>query len=289
MSFPEPVISTVLGAVVPEEHEKLLLALRCMAEADPTLRIKRDRESGALRLWGLGELHLEIARERLKSQFGLEVRSSRPTVAFRSTVAKCATVNYEFVRNIAGLPPLQALIKMSFEPLPRGSGVDVCLPYKEHTKLPVDIQNAVDAAIAEVVEAGSPSGFPLTDTRVTLLAGSTVMAEPSEPAFLTAVKQAADELFVQAGETVLEPVTRLEVDTPQNLAGTVIADLNARCAKVLKVVSPIPGSARIVALVPLSELFSYATELRSLTCGKAEFTAEQNGYEVRHAPVQKTR
>lgn len=289
MNFPEPVISTVLSCADPADQPRLVNALHEMAEADPTLRLRRDRESGRPRLWGLGELHLEIVRDRLKSEYGLVVNASRPAVAYRSTVQKKARVNYEFVRQIAGLAQLQAQIEIEFDPLPRGSGNQVCLPYREHTALPKGLQDAIESAMAEVVEAGSPSGFPLTDTRVTILAGSTTMAEPSEPAFLTAVKLAAGEAFAQAGETVLEPVTRLEVDAPPGLAGAVIADLNARSARVCDVVAEVMGCTRIVALVPLSELFSYATQLRSLTGGKAGFTAEQHGYEVRHAPGQKTR
>lgn len=289
MAFPEPVISTLLKGVSPEDEARLLPALKALAEGDPTLKVRRDRESGRVRLWGLGELHLEIAAERLKSDFGVRVSASSPLVAYRTAVAKSAVADYEFVRQLAPLAPLSARIKVSVEPLPRGSGLQLDFPYREGKGVPERLWEPIEKVLDEIVGAGGSSGYPLTDTRVTLLAGSTTMAEPSEPAFLTAVRMAMDEVFARAGLTVLEPVTRLEVDTPRNLTGAVIADLNARSAKILKVDSAESGCARIVAQVPLSELFSYATDLRSLSCGRAEFSAGPAGYEVRHAPAQKTR
>ena len=274
MRFPEPVFSLSLAGVSAEDRRRLPEALRRLAEADPTLRFRFHPDTGECRLSGIGELHLEVARERLVTEAGVHTRAGQIQVAYRCTVASAATVESEFRRVLPNGITLQAKVQLQIEPLPRGSGLVVDTPFRESTELPADCLDAIDAAVQESLASGSPSGTPLTDTRVTVLGASTSQAEASEPAFLSAARMAMGDAVAQAGEVVLEPVMRLEVSAPLNQIGNVMADVTARRGRILQNEPLAAGNARIVALVPCASLISYATQLRSLTGGRAEFTAE---------------
>ncbi|MBQ4479594.1 MAG: hypothetical protein II943_03040 [Victivallales bacterium] len=236
---------------------------------------------GQFSVSGMGELHLEVVRERLRSEHRILVRTGQPQVAYRATIARPVRLKREFLRQLSPAVAIQAAVELMLEPLPPGTGIQVDFPCRESAALPPDCLQAIEQAVDEVVTAGSPSGYPMTDTRITVLEGSTTQAEPSEPAFLTATRNALGDALAQAGEVVLEPVMRIEVSVPQGQVGAVMSDLTARRGRIEQHDSLGLGDARVVAMVPLAEVLSYASSLRSLTGGRAEFTAEPACYRPR--------
>ena len=229
----------------------------------------------------MGELHLEVVRERLRSEHHVLVRTGQPQVAYRATIDQSVRLRREFLRQLSPTVVIQAAVEIELEPLPPGTGNRVEFPCRDSARLPEDCKLAIEQAVDEVVTAGSPSGYPMTDTRITVLEGSTTMAEPSEPAFLTAARNALSDALAQVREVVLEPVMRIEVSAPQEQVGNVMSDLTARRGRIEQLDSLPPGNARVVAMVPLSEVLNYASSLRSLTGGRAEFTAEPVCYQPR--------
>lgn len=274
MKFPEPVVSINLSPLDEAGRSKLPDALRELAEGDPTLRVRVDEEMGQCRVSGLGELHLQITKERLETEYGVPTRAGRILVSYRSTVENEVVNTHEFRRELPGGMVIQAKVTLSVAPQPQGGGVTAEFPYEENSELPDDCKDAVRAAVQEIVAGGGPSGYPLADTRVTVQEASTVMTEASEPAFLSAARDALVEALDRGGEIALEPVMRLEVSAPESQIGNVITDVATRGGKVLSCDTLAAGNARMVAMVPVAQLISYATELRSITGGRAEFTAE---------------
>ncbi|MBR6470826.1 MAG: GTP-binding protein [Victivallales bacterium] len=281
MHFPEPVVSEVFAPATGADRERLAAALAALVEEDPTLRVRKGPLEGQFTVSGLGELHLQIVQERLRSEHRILVRTGQPQVAYRATVAQAVRLKGEFIRQLSPTVTIQAAVELALEPLPPGTGIQVDFPCRESADLPADCLQAIEQAVDEVVTAGSPSGYPMTDTRITVLEGSTTQAEPSEPAFLTAARNTLGDALAQAREVVLEPVMRIEVSVPQEQVGAVMSDLTARRGRIELLDSLAMGSARVVAMVPLAEVLNYASSLRSLTGGRAEFTAEPACYQPR--------
>lgn len=281
MHFPEPVVSEVFAPATDADREKLSAALTALAEEDPTLRLRNGPLDGQFTVSGLGELHLQIVQERLRSEHHILVRTGQPQVAYRATISQAVRLKGEFLKQLSPTMTIQATVEIELEPLPLGSGIQVEFPYRNATALPPDCQLAIQTAVDEVVTAGGPSGYPMTDTRITVLEGSTIQAEPSEPAFLTATRNTLGDALAKAREVVLEPVMRIEVSVPQEQVGTVMSDLTARRGRIELHDSLPLGNARVVAMVPLAEVLDYASSLRSLTGGRAEFTAEPACYQPR--------
>ena len=281
MHFPEPVVSEVFAPATDDDRAKLPGALATLAEEDPTLHCRPGPVEGQFTVSGMGELHLEVVRERLRSEHHVLVRTGQPQVAYRATIAQPVRLRREFLRQLSPAVTIQAAVELELEPLPSGTGNRVEFPCRDSSRLPQDCLQAIEQAVDEVVTAGSPSGYPMTDTRITVLEGSTTMVQPSEPAFLTATRNALGDALAQAREVVLEPVMRIEVSAPPEQVGNVLADLTARRGRVEQFDSLPPGNARVVAMVPLSEALNYASSLRSLTGGRAEFTAEPVCYQPR--------
>lgn len=284
MNFPEPVVFMNFVSSRVEDQVLLQEALEKMCIEDPTL-LMRPNGSGGWTVAGMGELHLQVLRERIRLEFGLETRTGRPQVSFKSTITVCAEVNKEFVKQLAPGISRRAGIRLELAPLQRGSGIQLEMSILQES-LPEDCRVAVLQAIDEVVDSGVPGGHPLTDIRITVRGVSYDASETSELAFLTVARQAMFEALEQAGLVELEPVMRLEVSTPQDHVGNVIADLTARHGRVTELDSLALGESRIVALVPLVEMFGYASDLRSLTGGRADFAAEPSCYEFRPVPVK---
>ena len=284
MSFPEPVVFMNFVANRAEDQALLQQALEKMCAEDPTLHT-RPNEAGGWTVAGMGELHLEIVQERMRLEFGLETRTGKPQVSFKSTITACAEIDKEFVKQLAPGIFRRAGIRLELAPLPRGNGTQLEMSVLKES-LPEDCRVAVVQAIEEVVDSGAPGGHPLTDIRITVREVSYDANETSELAFLTVARQAMLEALEQAGLAELEPVMRLEVSTPQDHVGNVIADLTARRGRVTELDSLALGEARIVALVPLVEMFGYASDLRSITGGRADFAAEPSCYEFRPAPAK---
>ncbi len=290
MHFPEPVVTVILNGVDAADRAKLPAAAASLAEEDPTLRCRCDSDSGVCALSGLGEFHLKIAAERLRTEYGVRTQAGRPQVLYRTCCGVSVRHRGEFRRQLSPETLLQASVEISLEPLPRGSGVEVRFAEQVGgAALPSGCLEALRSAVDEVVDACGPTGCPLTDTRVTVHEVSSLMAEPSEPVFLTAGRTALLEAYAQSRPVVLEPVMRLEVSVPADQTGSVMADLASRRGRILSHASVADGGVRVVSRIPVAEMLSYATDLRSLTGGRAEFSAEPAGYEVKPEAVKKTR
>ncbi|MGN0892522.1 MAG: elongation factor G [Oligosphaeraceae bacterium] len=280
MRFPEPVLSLVLEALGPEERLRLPQALDALAEEDPTLRWKHGPNDGQCTLSGLGELHLQVARDRLLTEHRVRTRAGTPLVAYRITVGNTADLQREFRRVLSPSLTVQARVHIRFEPLPPDSGAQLEFP-AELPGLPPETLSAVRQAVNEFVQGENPSGYPLTNTRITVLEVSTSQPDTSEPVFLTATRLGLVDALDQAGMVVLEPVMRLEVSAPAEQIGAVLQDLQARRARVAQVETLTDGGSHVVALVPVANMLSYATTLRSITAGRALFTAEPAALEKR--------
>ncbi|NMA42736.1 MAG: elongation factor G [Oligosphaeraceae bacterium] len=281
MSFPEPVLHMNLTALREEDNAHLAEALQKLAEEDPSLQVRKNDE-GTWRLAGMGELHLEITQERLLSEFGLQSRSGKPQVKYKDSIAAEAEVDQQFSKQMPNGETYQASLSLKIKPLPRGAAVQIdCEKIK--TALPENCCRAVRQCIEEVVESGVPGGQPLTDISITACRASYDAKEASELAFLSVTGLALQEALQKAGRIELEPVMRVEVSLYQDHVGKVLADLTARRGRVTELDSLALGEARITALVPLAEMFGYASDLRSLCAGRAEFTAEPSTYEIRPA------
>ncbi len=281
MKFPEPVLSLVLEGVDADDRKNLPKALEALAEEDPTIRWKNGPRDGQCTASGLGELHLQVVRERLKSEYCVKTRAGAPMVAYRTTVASKCRLEREFRRQLSPALTVQARVEVEFEPLPPNSGAVVEFPFRESTTLPLECCEAIQQATTEFVDGGNPTGYPLTNTRITVLEVSSVSPDTSEPVFLTATRLALVDSLEEAGEVVMEPVMRLEVSSPAEQIGSILNDLSARRARVLQVDALPGGGSRAVALVPMVEIVSYATALRSISAGRALFTAEPAALEKR--------
>ncbi len=284
MSFPEPVVFMNFAVSRSEDQDLLREALQKLCSEDPTLQVKPN-DTGGWTVAGMGELHLEILQERIRQEFKVQTRTGRPQVSFKSTITGNAQVTKEFVKQLPAGVCRRAGIKLELTPLPRGTGTHLEMSVLKES-LPEDCRAAATQALEEVVDSGVPGGHPLTDIRITVRGVSYDASETSELAFLTVARQAMFEALEQAGLAELEPVMRVEVSTSQDHVGIVIADLTARRGRVTELDSLALGESRIVALVPLVEMFGYASDLRSLTGGRADFAAEPSCYEFRPAPVK---
>ncbi|MDD3696110.1 MAG: elongation factor G [Lentisphaeria bacterium] len=279
MSFPEPVLHMNLAALREEDSAPLAEALQRLTEEDPSLQAQRNIE-GTWRLAGMGELHLQIVQERLQSDYGLQTRSGQPQVKYKDSIAAQAEVSQQFSKQMPGGQTYQASLSLTIKPLPRGAGVHI--DCKEiSADLPPNCQQAVRQGIEEIVESGVPGGQPLTDISITAWRASYDAREASELAFLSVTRLALQDALQKAGRIELEPVMRVEMSLYQDHVGKVLADLTARRGRVTELDSLALGEARITALVPLAEMFGYASDLRSLCAGRAQFSAEPSSYEKR--------
>jgi len=284
MNFPEPVVFMSFFASRDQDQKLLGEVLLKMCDDDPTLRV-RSNELGGWIVAGMGELHLEILRERIRFEYRIETRAGQPQVSYKSTVSKKALVKQDFVKQLSSGSNLRAGMTLEIAPLPRACGVQIETEVLRKS-LPEEYRDAAMQAIHEVVDSGAPGGHPLTDIRITVCEVSYDANETSELAFLTVARLAMLEAIEQAVAAELEPVMRLEVSTPQDHVGNVIADLTARRGRVIELDSLALGESRIVALVPLVEMFGYASDLRSLSGGRADFAAEPSCYEFRPPPAK---
>jgi elongation factor G len=282
MLFPEPVVSMTFEGCQAEDRKALPSALQKMCAEDPSLRMQQDEILGQCMVAGMGELHLDIVQDRLRVEYGVHTRTGKPQVNYKQTILSPARQRLDFVKQLNPDVARRAGIEIEVEPLSRGSGISIEVPGMGKS-LPQDCRLAILQAIREVVDTGIPGGHPLTDMRITVVDVSYDANESSELAFLTAARQALVEAIHLAGLAELEPVMRLEVSTPQDHVGNVIADLTARNGRITELDSLALGASRIVALLPLVEMFGYASQLRSLSAGRAEFVAEPFQYDFSHA------
>ena len=278
MVFPEPVISQAVEPKSKADQEKMGLALSRLAQEDPSFRVRSDEESGQTIISGMGELHLEIIVDRMKREFSVEANVGKPQVAYRETIRKvCEEVEGKFVKQSGGRGQYGHVV-LKVEPLPPGGGFEFVDAIKGGV-VPREFIPAVDKGIRETLGAGVLAGYPVVDVKATLFFGSYHDVDSNENAFKMAGSMAFKEGMRKASPVLLEPMMAVEVETPEDYAGTVMGDLSSRRGMVQGMDDLPAGGGKIIkAEVPLAEMFGYATSLRSQTQGRATYTMEFKHY-----------
>lgn len=277
MEFPEPVISQAVEPKSKADQEKMGIALSRLAAEDPSFRVRSDEESGQTIISGMGELHLEVLVDRMKREFGVEANVGKPQVAYRETIRKtCDEVEGKFVKQSGGRGQYGHVV-LKLEPLEAGGGYEFVDAIKGGV-VPREFIPAVDKGIQETLPAGVVAGYPVVDVKVTLFFGSYHDVDSNENAFRMAASMAFKDGMRKANPVLLEPMMHVEVETPEDYAGTVMGDLSSRRGMV-QGMDDIPGGGKTIkAEVPLAEMFGYATSLRSQTQGRATYTMEFKQY-----------
>jgi len=278
MVFPEPVIQQAVEPKTKADQEKMGLALNRLAQEDPSFRVRTDEESGQTIIGGMGELHLEIIVDRMKREFGVEATVGKPQVAYRETIRKAVTdVEGKFVKQSGGRGQYGHAV-LNVEPQEPGKGFEFIDAIKGGV-VPREYIPAVEKGVRETLSAGVLAGYPVVDVKVTLVFGSYHDVDSNENAFRMAGSMAFKEGCRKANPVILEPMMAVEVETPEDYAGTVMGDLSSRRGMV-QGMDEIPGGGGkiIKAEVPLSEMFGYSTVLRSATQGRATYTMEFKHY-----------
>lgn len=277
IGFPEPVISVAIEPKTKADQEKMDMALRRLADEDPTFRVRTDETTGQLLISGMGELHLEVLVDRMLREFRVSANVGRPQVAYRETITKPVRIQGRFVRQTGGRGQYGD-VWLELEPLPKGAGFRFVNAIKMGV-IPQEYIPAVEQGVREAMESGVLAGFPLVDLQATLVDGSFHDVDSSEMAFKVAGSMALRAGAAKAGPALLEPVMRVEVLIPEEYTGEVIGDLSARRGQIGGM-EPRPGATQVVeALVPLAGMFGYATDLRSVTQGRGTFTMEFDHYD----------
>jgi elongation factor G len=276
MNFPEPVISISIEPKSKEDEQKMGIAMGRLAEEDQTFRIKTDEETSQTIISGMGELHLDIIVDRLKREFNVQANIGRPQVAFRESIKKTVEVEGKFIRQSGGRGQY-GHVWLKVEPQTLNKGFEFVDAIKQG-RIPKEFIPAVEKGCRESMDAGVLAGFPVVDVKVTLFDGSFHDVDSSEIAFKIAGAMAFKEGCRRAAPYLMEPIMKVEVVTPEVNMGDVIGDLNSRRAKINEMGSR--GNARFVrGTVPLSEMFGYATIVRSISQGRASFNLEPSHYE----------
>jgi len=276
MVFPEPVIHVAVEPKTKVDQEKMGIALSRLAAEDPSFRVRTDEESGQTIMSGMGELHLEILVDRMKREFGVEANVGAPQVAYREAIRKPAEVEGKFVKQSGGRGQYgHVWIKM--EPNETGKGFEFVDAIKGGT-VPREYIPAVEKGLRDTLPNGVLAGFPVVDVKVTLFDGSYHDVDSNENAFKMAASMAFKDGMRKASPVLLEPMMSVEVETPEDYAGTVMGDLSSRRGMVQGMDDMMGGGKIIKAEVPLSEMFGYSTALRSATQGRATYTMEFKHY-----------
>jgi elongation factor G len=276
MAFPEPVISVAIEPKTKADQEKLGLTLHKLAQEDPTFKISTDRDTGQTLISGMGELHLEILVDRLFREFKIGANVSKPQVAYKETIRRSVKVEGKFVRQSGGRGQY-GHVWLELEPMERGAGFEF-VDAVVGGVIPREYIPAVKQGVQEAMEAGVFAGYPVVDVRVRVYDGSYHEVDSSELAFKIAGSMAFKEGAKRAGGVLLEPIMEVEVVTPEEFMGDVIGDLNSRRGSI-KAVTTRAGARVISARVPLAEMFGYATDLRSLSQGRATYTMHFSAYQ----------
>ena len=277
MEFPDPVISVAIEPKTKADQDKLGQGLARLAEEDPTFRVRTDEETGQTLIAGMGELHLEIIVDRLMREFSVDANVGRPQVAYRETIGRAVEkVQGRFVRQTGGRGQYGHAV-INLEPSEPGEGYEF-LDRIVGGKVPKEYIPSVDLGIQEAMEAGVLAGYPVVDVRVELVDGSYHDVDSSEMAFKIAGSMAFKEAMQRAKPKLLEPVMAVEVVTPEEYLGDVMGDLNSRRGRV-EGLEPRGNAQAVRARVPLATMFGYATDLRSMTQGRATFTMQFDRYE----------
>ena len=277
MVFPEPVIAQAVEPKTKTDQEKMGIALQRLAAEDPSFRVKTDEESGQTIISGMGELHLEIIVDRMKREFGVEANVGKPQVAYRETIRKSVTdVEGKFVRQSGGKGQYGHVV-FSVEPQEAGKGFEFVDAIKGGV-VPREFIPAVEKGVIDSLPNGVLAGYPVVDVKVTLTFGSYHDVDSNENAFKMAASMGFKEACRRASPVILEPMMAVEVETPEDYAGTVMGDLSSRRGMVQGMDDMVGGGKAIKAEVPLSEMFGYSTTLRSMSQGRATYTMEFKHY-----------
>jgi elongation factor G len=277
MEFPAPVISVAIEPKTKSDEEKLSESLHRLSEEDPTFLVRTDEETGQTIISGMGELHLEILVDRLLREFKVDATVGKPQVAYRETIRRAVEkVSYKHVKQTGGKGQYGHVV-IDLEPTGPGGGYEF-VDKITGGRIPREYIPSVDAGIEEALDQGILAGYPLVDVRAILQDGSYHDVDSSEMAFKIAGSIAFQEAAKKAGVKLLEPIMDVEVTTPEDYMGDVIGDLNGRRGKVEGMTQR--GNSQVIrAQVPMSEMFGYATDLRSKTQGRATYSMQFNSYQ----------
>ena len=275
MEFPEPVIRVAIEPKTKAGQEKMGIALAKLAEEDPTFKTYTDEETGQTIIAGMGELHLEIIVDRLLREFKVEANVGKPQVSYKETIRKMADVDNKYSRQSGGKGQY-GHVKIKVEPNESGKGYEFINAIVGGA-IPKEYIPAVDDGIKGAMQAGVLAGYPVVDCKVTLYDGSYHEVDSSEMAFKIAGSMAFKEAMRKADPVILEPIMEVTVNTPEEYMGDVIGDLNSRRGQI-RGMEAVFGAQEIRALVPLSEMFGYSTDLRSKTQGRGNYTMEPHSY-----------
>ncbi len=275
ITFPEPVIEVAIEPKTKADQDKMAIALQRLAEEDPTFRVHTDEESGQTRIAGMGELHLDVLVDRMVREFKVAANIGKPQVSYRETIRRRAEGNGRFVRQTGGKGQYGHVI-LTIEPTEKGAGYEFVDKIVGGT-IPREYMRAVDNGIKEALTTGIYAGYPMVDVRAIVHDGSYHEVDSSEMAFKIAASMAVKDAVHKADPVILEPMMRVEVTMPEEFMGDVIGDLNSRRGQIEGMDSR--GSTQVVrAFVPLAEMFGYATDLRSMTQGRASYSMELSHY-----------
>jgi elongation factor G len=276
IDFPAPVIQLAIEPKTKADQEKLGMAIAKLVQEDPTLKVSTDPDTGQTILAGMGELHLEIHVDRMQREFGVGANVGKPQVAYRETIRKTAEFDYTHKKQTGGAGQY-ARVKLRVEPLPPGGEFEFVNEIKGGA-IPKEFIPAVEKGVTEALEHGIMAGYPMSDVRVAVFDGNSHEVDSSEMAFKICASICVKEALRKAKPALLEPVMRVEVVVPDEYMGAVNGDLISRRGRLEG--TEILGSTHIIkSMVPLSEMFGYATELRSRTQGRGAFTMHFGQYE----------
>ncbi len=279
IEFPEPVISIAIEPKTKADQEKMGMALKKLAEEDPTFQIRNDEETGQTIISGMGELHLDIIIDRMKREFKVEANIGQPQVAYRETIKKEAEAEGKYIRQSGGRGQYgHCWIKV--EPLKEGKGFEFVNEVKGGA-IPMEFIPAIEKGVKEAMDKGTEAGYPMTDIKATVYDGSYHDVDSSEAAFKIAGSTAFQTAAKAANPIILEPIMKVEVITPEKFMGDVVGDINSKRGQIDEMVDRGEGSALVKVIkshVPLASLFGYATQLRSMTQGRANYSMEFDHY-----------
>lgn len=277
ISFPEPVIRVAVEPKTKADQDKMAEALQKLAEEDPTFRVNVDDQTGQTIISGMGELHLDIIVDRMKREFKVQANVGKPRVAYRETITRAVESDTTFKRQTGGKGQY-ARVKIELEPTEPGTGY-VFENKIRGGSIPNEYIKPTEEGIKEAMEGGVVAGYPMVDVKVALVDGAFHEVDSSEMAFKIAGSMAFKDAAKQAKPVLLEPVMKVEATTPEDYLGAVQGNISARRGQIQQMI-PRPGGVQSVqAMVPLSEMFGYATDLRSMSQGRANFTMEFDHYE----------
>ncbi len=285
MEFPEPVISIAIEPKTRAGQEKMSIALSKLAEEDPTFRTYTDDETGQTIIAGMGELHLEIIVDRLLREFKVEANIGKPQVAYKETVRKSVDQDTKYKRQSGGSGQY-GHVKIILEPNEPGKGYEF-INKTVGGSIPKEFIGPIDAGIQGAMQSGVLAGYNVVDVKVTLYDGSYHEVDSSEMAFKIAGSMAFKEAMRKADPVLTEPITKVVVITPDDYLGDVIGDINSRRGEIQSM-EPQPGATQLTAMVPLSEMFGYATELRSRTQGRGQYSMEPSHFKEVPKSIQES-